>query len=226
MTDSQAFDRLTPRERECLSLVARHLGSKEIARELGISPHTVDGYLDEARRKLGAATRRDAARRLAAAPLSNSGGQASGAPDGVRVGSSEVLSRGHEGHVQFDAELHLGVAGAGAAAPGGEPRAAGDGPWSDRRDAPEGERAADRAPPGGDRLHGHRDRGRDLVSRLEREFGPGGLKAARLTIKTTAVAVGFSLAASAILVGAHSLLLGTEAVFGNPSPAKMARTVE
>lgn len=57
-------ERLTPREQECLRLVAQHLSSKQIARELAVSQHTVDGHLNEARRKLGAATRRDAARML------------------------------------------------------------------------------------------------------------------------------------------------------------------
>jgi len=59
--DPSAIGRLTPRERECLRLVAAHLHSKEIARRLSISQHTVDGHLNEARRRLGVASRRDAA---------------------------------------------------------------------------------------------------------------------------------------------------------------------
>ncbi len=59
--DPYAIERLTPRERECLRLVAEHLHSKEIARRLQISQHTVDGHLNEARRRLGVASRRDAA---------------------------------------------------------------------------------------------------------------------------------------------------------------------
>lgn len=42
-----AIERLTPRERECLRLVADHLHSKEIARRLRISQHTVDGRLEQ-----------------------------------------------------------------------------------------------------------------------------------------------------------------------------------
>ena len=76
------FERLTPRERECLRLVAQHLSSKQIARELAVSQHTVDGHLNEARRKLGAATRRDAARILLEAedgsPLIGLGGRFDG----------------------------------------------------------------------------------------------------------------------------------------------------
>jgi DNA-binding CsgD family transcriptional regulator len=56
------MDRLTPRERDCLRLVDEHLSSKEIARRLGLSKHTVDWHLDKARRRLGAADRYEAAR--------------------------------------------------------------------------------------------------------------------------------------------------------------------
>jgi DNA-binding CsgD family transcriptional regulator len=56
------MDRLTPRERDCLRLVDEHLSSKEIARRLGLSKHTVDWHLDKARRRLGVADRYEAAR--------------------------------------------------------------------------------------------------------------------------------------------------------------------
>lgn len=58
-----AGDQLTGRERDCLALVATGRSSKEIAAALGISHHTVDLHLKRAMRTLGAATRRDAARR-------------------------------------------------------------------------------------------------------------------------------------------------------------------
>ena len=60
------IDHLTPRERECLRLVYEHLSSKQIARQLGISKHTVDTHVDKARQRLGAVDRYDAARRMAA----------------------------------------------------------------------------------------------------------------------------------------------------------------
>ncbi|WP_304272555.1 helix-turn-helix transcriptional regulator [Caulobacter segnis] len=60
----EGLDRLTDRERECLRLVDRHMSSKEIARELGLSKHTVDWHLDKAKRRLGATDRYDAARRV------------------------------------------------------------------------------------------------------------------------------------------------------------------
>jgi DNA-binding CsgD family transcriptional regulator len=58
-----AIARLTPRERECLRLAGR-MTSKDIARHLGISPHTVDERIGAAVKKLGAANRRAAARLL------------------------------------------------------------------------------------------------------------------------------------------------------------------
>ena len=61
---ADGLERLTERERECLRLVDRHMSSKEIARELGLSKHTVDWHLDKARKRLGAADRYDAARRV------------------------------------------------------------------------------------------------------------------------------------------------------------------
>ena len=55
---------LTLKQREALEMVADHLSSKEIAQRLGISPHSVDKRLDEARRRLGAATRKEAVRKF------------------------------------------------------------------------------------------------------------------------------------------------------------------
>ena len=60
----EAIGQLTARERECLRLVDRHLSSKQIARELSISKHTVDAHLDKARRRLGIDDRFAAARAL------------------------------------------------------------------------------------------------------------------------------------------------------------------
>src|SRR5687768_5922701 len=62
---TELVERLTPREREILRLVDRHLSSKQIARELGIRKDTVDEHLDKARSRLGVASRFEAARLLA-----------------------------------------------------------------------------------------------------------------------------------------------------------------
>lgn len=55
------FERLTEGQRACLRLVRLHMSSKEIARELGISSHTVDRRLKNALAILGVASRHEAA---------------------------------------------------------------------------------------------------------------------------------------------------------------------
>lgn len=50
--------------KQCLRLAAHHYTSKEIARRLGISKHTVDQRLRHATLQLGATSRYDAARRF------------------------------------------------------------------------------------------------------------------------------------------------------------------
>jgi DNA-binding CsgD family transcriptional regulator len=57
-------DRLSPGQVECLRLVARHLSSKEIAVELGISSHTVDQRIRGALHILGVERRSQAARMI------------------------------------------------------------------------------------------------------------------------------------------------------------------
>ncbi|MGV3511258.1 MAG: helix-turn-helix domain-containing protein [Novosphingobium sp.] len=52
---------LTAKQREVLDLLIQHKTSKEISRELGISPHTVDQRIMLARAKLGVATRGEVA---------------------------------------------------------------------------------------------------------------------------------------------------------------------
>ena len=57
---------LSPRQIECLKLAAAHRTSKEIAAELGLSPHTVDGHIQAAVSALGLPDRSAAARLMAA----------------------------------------------------------------------------------------------------------------------------------------------------------------
>ena len=57
--------KLTPGQLECLQLVAQHLSSKEIAVELGISPHTVDQRIRQALHILQVPRRSQAARLVA-----------------------------------------------------------------------------------------------------------------------------------------------------------------
>ena len=57
--------RLTSGQLDCLRLVDRHLNSKEIAAELGISPHTVDQRVRQSLAILGVERRAQAARIVA-----------------------------------------------------------------------------------------------------------------------------------------------------------------
>jgi DNA-binding CsgD family transcriptional regulator len=63
--ESDRISKLTDAQRTCLRMVLMHLSSKDIARELGISPHTVDQRLRMAIQALGVANRFEAARMLA-----------------------------------------------------------------------------------------------------------------------------------------------------------------
>jgi DNA-binding CsgD family transcriptional regulator len=63
--ESGRIEKLTEAQRICLRMVLMHLSSKDIARELGISPHTVDQRLRMAIQILGVANRFEAARLLA-----------------------------------------------------------------------------------------------------------------------------------------------------------------
>jgi len=54
--------KLTPAQLDCLRLVDQHLSSKEIAAELGISPHTVDQRIRQSLAILGVERRAQAAR--------------------------------------------------------------------------------------------------------------------------------------------------------------------
>lgn len=69
-----AIEKLSTRERDCLALVADGFTSKEIAAQLGISPHTVDQHLKTVVRKTGTVSRQEAARLFKAGlpqPLGN-----------------------------------------------------------------------------------------------------------------------------------------------------------
>jgi DNA-binding CsgD family transcriptional regulator len=57
--------KLSPGQLDCLRLVDQHLSSKEIAAELGISPHTVDQRIRQSLQILGVERRAQAARIVA-----------------------------------------------------------------------------------------------------------------------------------------------------------------
>jgi len=62
---TEAISKLTARQRDCLRLVLQHKQSKEIGRELGISPMTVDNHFRSAIQTLGVSNRLEAALMLA-----------------------------------------------------------------------------------------------------------------------------------------------------------------
>ncbi|TMJ19669.1 MAG: helix-turn-helix transcriptional regulator [Alphaproteobacteria bacterium] len=63
----EGLDRLTEKQRECLRLVYAHKETKEIARQLGLSPDGVNQRIKTAMNTLGVSRRRDAAQMLAEA---------------------------------------------------------------------------------------------------------------------------------------------------------------
>lgn len=62
---------LSERQKQCLRGIYNNLSAKEIGIELGLSPHTVNEHLRDARRVLGVARSMEAARMLVAAEGDN-----------------------------------------------------------------------------------------------------------------------------------------------------------
>jgi DNA-binding CsgD family transcriptional regulator len=65
MMNKGAIVQLTETQKACLRLVFQHQSSKDIARHLGSSPHTIDNHIKAAMARLGAVSRVEAARELA-----------------------------------------------------------------------------------------------------------------------------------------------------------------
>jgi DNA-binding CsgD family transcriptional regulator len=61
-----SVSRLTERQKDCLRLVASGYTSKEIGRQLGLSPSTVDNHILSATQAMGASSRAEAGRQLIA----------------------------------------------------------------------------------------------------------------------------------------------------------------
>ena len=171
------IDTLTQRQKEILRLISQHMQAKEVARALNISERTVKTHTDAARKRLGVATSRDAARLLAAheaqdvAPVPGSNVPGPLVPGGrwpprpMDGGPDDVVLSGHEQALQsaFPAEhdaRHGAVerSGDGVADAGG----AGQG-IADYRDGGRGARPQ----PVGDLGESsvHNDRGNRLVDR-------------------------------------------------------------
>jgi DNA-binding CsgD family transcriptional regulator len=99
--------RLTEGQLDCLRLVNQHLSSKEIAVELGISPHTVDQRVRQALQTLRVSRRSQAARIVAqfSGPYQRLihqspyiGGDAPAAEEGAAV-SNQIRHAGRAGEV-------------------------------------------------------------------------------------------------------------------------------
>ncbi len=71
--DTTLSARLSERQRQCLSLVAEGCSSKQIARQLGLSPSTVDNHINVAVRLLRVENRQKAAQLMAEVSESKSG---------------------------------------------------------------------------------------------------------------------------------------------------------
>lgn len=82
-------ERLSHRQVECLKLSAI-MSDKEIGRKLGLSPHTVENHIREAKRKLGVTSRKKALELLTAFPSDGFGGIAGHAEDSPTSGVSEA----------------------------------------------------------------------------------------------------------------------------------------
>lgn len=62
---ARSSNELSAEQKECLRLVLLHYDSKQIARQVGVSPHTVNKRIEAAMRRLGASDRVSAARMFA-----------------------------------------------------------------------------------------------------------------------------------------------------------------
>lgn len=82
-------DRLSQRQVECLKLSA-FMSDKEIGRKLGLSPHTVENHIREAKRKLGVTSRKKALELLTDTPSDGFEGMAGLGENGPAQGVSEA----------------------------------------------------------------------------------------------------------------------------------------
>ena len=80
---------LTDGQRDCLRLVYQHMKSKDIARVLGVSPHTVDMRLRTAMKTLSVASRIEAARLLV---LEEAGGAGADVYQPLIYHTSDIVS--------------------------------------------------------------------------------------------------------------------------------------
>lgn len=132
-------ERLTERERQCLQLVHAHFNSKQIARQLGIKPGTVDRHCENAVRKLQVDSRVAAALALASESRSRIGNasQDGSAPmfETVDFALDRVAERAPDDRSRrHDAAAEMARVGSRVSPTGSDRNEEADGPSSDRRD--------------------------------------------------------------------------------------------
>jgi DNA-binding CsgD family transcriptional regulator len=119
------YDLLTAKERECLQMVAHHLRTKDIARQMGSATATIDRHISSACRKLKVNDRSAAVRLLISEgrlgdPSENLAVRSSDLSEAARTGLAEG-AKGTPPYDQLDdrnRDLHLGPTGARTESPG------------------------------------------------------------------------------------------------------------
>ena len=71
LAEASSLDRLTPRQREVLQLVAEGATTKEIARKLGVSVKTAEMHVEPRGKRRGAPVRLQSCRDVATSPAHN-----------------------------------------------------------------------------------------------------------------------------------------------------------
>lgn len=233
-----AFDALTPRERECLRLVARHHQSKEIARLLNITKSTVDKHIDSAKARIGAANRRAAALALLAYEAENGLGiEYPSDPDPIPTGSPERSSQSrfdtgkgisddhfHDAQRERATDLQprvsgqldgpgIGVEPAGQSGPGvGYPDHGFGAP-------PVAAYAAAGEAFGADpQRHGLADIGRDILARLRR--GVDELTPLQMLTLVALIAIVGSVLLGGVLLGAYEVALMVQRMINGVVPPR------
>lgn len=173
MTDR--LGRLTERERQCLRLVHAHFSSKQIARELGIKPGTVDRHCENAVRKLEVESRVAAALALVSKDGDRIGNdfQCDPAPMAGRRANwlHRVAERTHDDAPErYDTHRELARAGGDFSSARYDRAEKNDGSTLDRRDTQTGAVYDFGRRDDGAGLHRGRDAGRQLPAGHE-EFG-------------------------------------------------------
>lgn len=158
---------LTERERQCLRLVHSHFNSKQIARELGIKPGTVDRHCENAAKKLQVESRVAAALVLVARegiPNASQYERVAIAPEPVEALDEGAERTPHDPNGRYASADQLARNGSHSSGNGDLRHQASDGASLDRRDTQAG-RVSDSGRRGdGTRLHHSSHAGRELLS--------------------------------------------------------------